>query len=96
MKVQITDETIDRVLEVVRDVLLARMGSDQYGRDSYLNMHEAQGVCLEEWHELVEEVKSNDLGRVYEDSMDNVVAHLLTLLTIVQWSDADHEGVVGE
>lgn len=52
------------------EALCARMSSAQTRYGVFSSVHEALGVGLEEWHELIAAVHDNDLKAVREECYD--------------------------
>jgi NTP pyrophosphatase (non-canonical NTP hydrolase) len=50
--------------------LLNRMEAAEAKYGPPTSTHESMGVALEEWHELIEAVRSNKLGAVYAEALD--------------------------
>ena len=63
----------------------AILAQDRYG--NYASTHEALGVALEEWTELVNAVHANDIEAVRDEAID-LAAVLLRLAYQCRWSEA--------
>lgn len=71
MRVQATQEEIDAVLEKVKEGLLARI--KKHGQGKFVSRAEAMGILVEEHHETIEALHSNDLDRFLSEMMDVAV-----------------------
>lgn len=49
-------------------VVLIKSAQTRYGR--FASAHEALGVALEEWDELREAIRANDLGAIADEALD--------------------------
>lgn len=51
----------------------------RYGHGTYASRHEALGIVAEEWHELVEAVKGNDVSEFEQELIDVAVGCIFAL-----------------
>lgn len=66
-------------------VSIAERAQQRYG--DFASTHEALGVALEEWHELIEAIKSNDLPWIRAEAID-LAAVIIRLACQCEDSDA--------
>lgn len=71
MRIQATQEEIDAVLARVKKELLARI--EKHGHGKFVSRAEAMGILVEEYHETIEALHSNDTERFLDEMMDVAV-----------------------
>lgn len=79
---QITQEKIEMALKIVEETLKYRLDEKGYG--TFCSSHEVLGVLTEEFYELVEAVKSNDIMKVEKELIDVAVGALFGIACILQ------------
>jgi NTP pyrophosphatase (non-canonical NTP hydrolase) len=63
--------------------LQARIDRAECRYSAFASTHEALGVCLEEWHELIEQVRANDMPGIREEALDLAA-------TLIRLADSVH------
>ena len=53
---------------MLMQIKLCESAEARYG--SFASTHEAMGVALEEWHELIESVHANDIAAIRHEALD--------------------------
>lgn len=73
-------EKIDAVLDLVRESLKARIAKHNKGK--FVSRAEAMGILVEEYHETVDALRSNDLTKFLDEMMDVVVTGIWTHISL--------------
>lgn len=55
---------------IIVQALERRIGKAQLRYGPIASTHEGMGVALEEWHELIDAVRANDLAQVQSECLD--------------------------
>jgi len=70
-RVQISAKQVDACLEVLREEMYKRLQKHGYG--SFASNHEIAGVVAEEYHEMMDALKSNDDAKYRSELLDVAV-----------------------
>lgn len=70
----------EQLMADVARSLARRVG--KHGSGAFLSSHEGLGVVTEEYHELVEAVRSNDRRRVRDEAIDVAIGCLWLVATL--------------
>jgi len=82
MREPIVSVSIDEALNQLKLHLEYRL--KQKGNGTFKSTHEILGVVAEEYHELIDAVKSNEKSFVYEELMDIAVAAVFGAACLIQ------------
>lgn len=69
---QLGSEEVDAVLAELRERILNEMQPENKGQGVFVSQHEALGVLTEEYHEVIQEVRSDFPTNCYVDEMFDV------------------------
>lgn len=75
----VTKEDLGDGLHVLVEALNDRM--NKHGDGAFVGPHEGLGVAAEEYHELVDAVRSNDKAKVEKENIDLAVACLFAVIS---------------
>lgn len=75
----------------VTEMLVSRIASavDRYGH--FASTHEAMGVAAEEWDELREQIRANNIVAIRNEALDLAAV----MLRLAQACDEDHQSEAG-
>jgi NTP pyrophosphatase (non-canonical NTP hydrolase) len=79
---QVTDEILNRTLEEM--VRAAGSRIEKKGMGAFVSNHEGLGIIAEEYHELLEAVRSNDPVEVASEAMDVAVGCIFLVASLLQ------------
>jgi NTP pyrophosphatase (non-canonical NTP hydrolase) len=79
---QVTDEILNRTLEEMVRAVGGRI--EQKGKGAFVSNHEGLGIIAEEYHELLEAVRSNDPVEVASEAMDVAVGCIFLVASLLQ------------
>lgn len=79
---QVTDEILNRTLEEM--VRAAGSRIEKKGKGAFVSNHEGLGIIAEEYHELLEAVRSNDPVEVASEAMDVAVGCIFLVASLLQ------------
>lgn len=77
---QITDSSINKGLITLTGALNHRLEEKGYG--TFASRHEVQGIITEEYHELIEALKSNNTEEFRAELLDLAVACVFGVICI--------------
>lgn len=77
---QITDSSINKGLIALTGALNHRLEEKGYG--TFASRHEVQGIITEEYHELIEALKSNNTEEFRAELLDLAVACVFGVICI--------------
>lgn len=80
MRKNITPEQVDEALRLTGEMLKRRLV--QKGTLSYASTHEGLGIITEEFHELVDAVKSNDKDAFEKECLDVAVGCIFSIASL--------------
>lgn len=84
---QVSDETLLKAIEVVTHHVGLRI--EKHGRGAFASPHEGLGVMAEEYHELIDACKENDLQNYAEEMIDLAVGGIFGLASMIQSAPAE-------
>ena len=79
---EVSDEILNKTLEeLVRN---AGKRIETKGKHAFISNHEGLGIIAEEYHELIEAVRSNDPVEVASEAMDIAVGCVFLVASLLQ------------
>lgn len=79
---QISDEVLNRTLEEMVRAVGRRI--ENRGKGAYYSPHEGLGIIAEEYHELLEAVRGDDVVHVASEAMDIAVGCIFLVASFLQ------------
>lgn len=87
VKPLLTSESIGLVLDEIWVALEERL--NEKGSEPYVSTHETFGIVHEEYRELDDTLRGNDLNRFHEELVDLGVACVLGLASMISWAEPE-------
>ena len=80
LRIVVSEQDIEHTMSAVREALRLRV--EEKGPLSTIGSHEALGIITEEYYELIEAIKSNNLSEIAAETLDIIVPAIFFLASL--------------
>jgi hypothetical protein len=91
-RIPVSDEALMKVLELVTQGIGKKI--EKHGRGAWVSRHETFGILDEEYEEVKDELRSNDLNKFAEELVDVAVVCIFGIASMVAATEIVHENEV--